>query len=166
MSAKAAHPRRNALLRQDLSPRETRLTASPRCAAGVNQPADLPVDDESSGAAETATQVAAGSGLVITGPGTGQSPAADPPHGAGYQDGAAAGNHAQLAAPEGIMDEIAQQLACLGVNLNQSPVGRKHVFDDFLRGPPGVAAGAGAYRGACSGRGGSEFGIVDCGLRI
>ena len=43
-------------------------------------------------------------------------------------------NHAQVVVPAEFPDEIRQRLAQIGVNLRESQLGRKHVFDEFLRG--------------------------------
>ena len=83
---------------------DARLTGSPRFASGVN----LQVELESSNT--------------------------EPPACAGKRANENGVNHAQVMAPPDDAAEIAPFLVQLGVNLETARLGRKHVFDDFLRG--------------------------------
>jgi hypothetical protein len=54
--------------------------------------------------------------------------------GAGYHETQNPGNHSEVVATPDVAVEIQLLLGQLGVNLAEARVGRKHVFDDFLRG--------------------------------
>ncbi len=111
-----------------------RLTGSPGFSSGVNQNDAQAFASEPAPLGDGESQVAMGAMVM-----TGQASECDAAHdsatdSAGGQAPQNPVNHAQVVVPEEFPDEIRQQLAQIGVNLRASQMGRKYVFDEFLRG--------------------------------
>jgi hypothetical protein len=113
---------------------DTRLTAKADFGPGVNHNENSGGAVEANLASPTASQPIASREVAAEA----EMASCD---GAGARDGGSGGrasenrvNHAQVVAPQQAQIEIQLLLGQLGVNLEESRVGRKHVFDDFLRG--------------------------------
>ena len=129
---------RQRLSAKRLSPRpaknDTRLTANPDSSVFVNQTAaDLTV--ESAGELNRwLSQLEEQHRVKATEEASTDEPAEVVEPSPGEHETANPVNHAQVLVPQEAPSELKALLANLGVNLTPALVGRKHVFDEFLRG--------------------------------
>jgi hypothetical protein len=123
---------------QRLSPRpagsDTRLTATPDSAVFVNQTSAAHAAEESGKLDRWLSQIEGQQGIAMSHQEPEEAAIPAPESSAGEHEAANPVNHAQVLVPQDTPSEFHPLLANLGVNLTPAPAGRKHVFDEFLRG--------------------------------
>lgn len=113
---------------------ETRLTATPDSSVFVNQTAAAPAADGNGKLDRWLSQLEGQQHVTADDGTSAEMPAEAALPSAGKHEAANPVNHAQVLVPQDTPSDVHAVLATLGVNLTPALVGRKHVFDEFLRG--------------------------------